>query len=203
MPEPFGTPEFHQLLARIRTGDRAAQDALIRFCQDRLERLARRMLRGFPNVRRWADTADVMQNASMRLLRALEQLNVADTRGLFNLAATIIRRELLDLARHFNGPEGYGANHASLTPSSGKPLVPDKPDPASDPQKLERWSALHEAVEKLPVEEREVFGLVFYHGWTQGQVGALLNMDPRTVRRRWRAACAALHQALDGMLPDE
>lgn len=203
MSEPFGTPEFHELLARIRAGDRAAQDALIRACQDRLERLARRMLRGFPNVRRWADTGDVLQNASMRLLRSVEQLDVADTRGLFNLAATTIRRELIDLARHFGGPEGVGANHASLTPRSGAPQVPDRPDPATDPVKLERWTALHEAVEKLPPEEREVFGLIFYHGWTQAQVGTLLGMDPRTVRRRWKAACAALHAGLDGMLPDE
>lgn len=198
--DEFNTPEFHELLARIRAGDPAARDRLIRACQDRLERLARRMLRGFPNVRRWADTGDVFQNAAMRLLRALEQMNVADTRGLFNLAATMIRRELIDLARHFNGPEGLGAHHASRPP--GEP-TPDRPDPATDPAKLERWTALHEAAERLPAEEREVFGLVFYHGWTQAQVGALLSIDPRTVRRRWQAACLALHAALDGMLPDE
>lgn len=200
MAEPLRTPEFHALLARIRAGDREARDALIRACQERLERLASRMLRGFPNVRRWADTADVFQNAAMRLLRALEQVEVADTRGLFNLATTTIRRELLDLARHFGGPEGVGANHASRGPGGA---VPDRPDPATDPHKLERWTALHEAAERLPVEEREVFGLVFYHGWTQAQVGALLNIDPRTVRRRWQAACQALHAALDGLLPDE
>ncbi|HEX4608431.1 MAG TPA: sigma-70 family RNA polymerase sigma factor [Urbifossiella sp.] len=202
MAEPFNTPEFHALLARIRAGDPAARDALIRACQDRLERLTRRMLRGFPNVRRWADTGDVFQNATMRLLRALDQMDVADTRGLFNLAATMIRRELIDLARHFGGPEGVGANHASHTPAEGGPAIPDRPDPTADPGKLERWTALHEAAERLPVEEREVFGLVFYHGWTQAQVAALLGVDPRTVRRRWQAACIALHAALDGMLPD-
>lgn len=203
MPEPLNTPEFHALLARIRAGDPAARDELIRACQDRLVRLARRMLRGFPNVRRWADTGDVFQNAAMRLLRALEQMDVADTRGLFNLAATMIRRELIDLARHFNGPEGVGANHASHAPGDAGRCVPDRPDPAADPGKLERWTALHEAAERLPVEEREVFGLVFYHGWTQAQVGALLGFDPRTVRRRWQAACLALHAALDGLLPEE
>ena len=202
MPEPLNTPAFHALLARIRAGDPAARDELVRACHDRLERLARRMLRGFPNVRRWADTGDVFQNAAMRLLRALEQVEVADTRGLFNLAATMIRRELIDLARHFNGPEGVGANHASHAPGEVNRAVPDRPDPTADPGKLERWTALHEAAERLPAEEREVFGLVFYHGWTQAHVGALLGIDPRTVRRRWQAACLALHAALDGMLPE-
>ena len=35
---------------------------------------------------------------------------------------------------------------------------------------MERWSAFHDAVARLAPEEREVFGLTFYHGWSQAQI---------------------------------
>ena len=186
------------LLDRVRAGDPAARDGLIRAAQERLEHLARRMLRRHESVRRWADTLDVFQNAALRLLRALEGAPAVDTRGFFNLAAAVIRRELIDQARHLHGPRGLGANHASRGPAA------DDPDPGSgdpDPAELDRWCALHEAVERLPVEQREVFGLTFYHGWTQAHVGELLGVDERTVRRRWQAACLALNDALGGEVP--
>src|SRR5262245_52666384 len=111
MPEPsFHTVNLLGWLERIRAGDPAARDELLRACGARFETLARKMLRRYPAVQRWADTGDVFQNAALRLLRALESTPVADTRGFFNLAAAVIRRELIDLARHFQGPHGVGAN---------------------------------------------------------------------------------------------
>jgi hypothetical protein len=52
-PDPsFDTVQLHGYLERLRAGDRAATDAFLRRLCGRLERLARSMLRGFPNVRR-------------------------------------------------------------------------------------------------------------------------------------------------------
>jgi len=63
------------------------------------ERLARRMLRAYPNVQRWAQTDDVVQNSLMRLLHTLENLRPPPRpRDFFNLAAVHVRRELLDMA---------------------------------------------------------------------------------------------------------
>jgi RNA polymerase sigma-70 factor (ECF subfamily) len=160
------------------------------------------MLRRNPSVRRWADTADVFQNAAVRLLRALDSTPVADTRAFFNLAAAVIRRELIDLARHFHGPHGLGANHASVAPGDSAAPQAEPPAPADDPDELGRWAALHQSVEELPVEQREVFGLRFYHRWEEARIAELFGVDERTVRRRWRAACAAIHDALGGELPD-
>jgi RNA polymerase sigma-70 factor (ECF subfamily) len=67
---------------------------------------------------------------------------------------------------------------------------------------LERWTAFHEAVERLPAEEREVVGLVFYHGWAKVQIAELFGVDERTVRRWWRSACVRLNEALGGELPE-
>ena len=46
-----------------RTGDLAARDELLRVICGRMERLARKMLRQFPDVRPAADTRDVLSGA--------------------------------------------------------------------------------------------------------------------------------------------
>src|SRR5262249_55467471 len=120
------------------------------------------------------------------------------TREFFGLATLQIRRELLDLARHFYGPHGQGANHASQgSPAISRQPTCDPPDEGDDPDDFERWCAFHREVERLPAEEREIVGLIVYHGWTQVQVAELLHIGERTVRRRWEAALEKLHQALN------
>jgi RNA polymerase sigma factor (sigma-70 family) len=191
------TVNLRSLLDRIQAGDLAAQDELLRGSCAHLERLARKMLRRFPGVHRWADTDDVLQNAVLRLLRALREIRPANTREFFGLAAVQIRRELLDLARHFFGPEGEGANHASRTALAGSSEGEWDPiDRRSDVEDLQRWCDFHQEVGGLPPEEREVVSLVFYHGWTQAQVAELCQISERTVRRRWEAALVKLHEIL-------
>jgi RNA polymerase sigma-70 factor (ECF subfamily) len=200
---PATTEQLHGWIDRLRAGDRAAADELLRSVGGRLERLARRMLKGFPNVKRWADTGDVLQSASLRLLRTLERIRPDSTRDFFNLAAVHVRRELLDLARHFGGPHGVGANHASVAPGADAgPPAYEAAAPAADTADLDRWVRFHEAVEALPVEEREVVGLKFYHGWGDAQIAELLQVTDRTVRRYWKSACLRLNAELGGRLPD-
>jgi RNA polymerase sigma-70 factor (ECF subfamily) len=195
--ESINTAQLHAWVDRLQAGDRAARDELLRGVGHRLERLARKMLQRFPNVHRWADTGDVLQNALLRLLRALEHLRPSSVRDFFGLAAEQLRRELLDLARHFHGPQGLAAHHESHArdgTSSGP--AADPPASEEDPAELERWTAFHQGVASLPAEEREVVGLIFYHGWTQPAVAELLQISERTVRRRWESALRKLCDAL-------
>jgi len=169
----------------------------------RLEMLARRMLKQFPAVRRWEETGDVLRDALLRLLRGLETKKPESTRDFFNLAANRIRSALLDLARKHGGPQGLGTN--VIRPPGddvATPLTPDPPDAGPLPDELDRWCAFHEAVERLPVEEREVVGLHFYHGWSFVDIAALFQIDERSARRRWQRACVKLHELLHGDVPN-
>jgi RNA polymerase sigma-70 factor (ECF subfamily) len=185
---------------RIHAGDLLAQDELVRSICERLEQLTRKMLRRFPNVRRWAETGDVMQSALIRLLRSLRQMDApASMREFYALAAQQLRRELLDLARHYASCKGPGNCQVGLEgggDDSGAGFEPAAPD--DDPGELEQWCAFHREVEKLPAEEREVVGLIFYHGWKQADVAELFQVTERTVRRRWSSAMVKLHQAFGG-----
>lgn len=191
---PVDTVLLHRWLERMRAGDTVARDELLRALCDRLERLARSMLRRYPRVRRWEETGDVLQNATLRLLRALQDIQPTSMRAFFGLAAEQMRRELLDLAKRHYGPHGLGTRcAASLTPADGAPSASaDVADPTDDPEDLEQWCLFHERVAQLPTEEREVVGLIFYHGWSQAQVAELFGVDERTVRRRWKAGLTVL-----------
>ncbi len=196
MPElDAQTTVLIQLLDRMKRGDREARDELVRAFQARLELLGQKMLGKYPGVGRWVEASDVLQDSLLRLLRALESVQPESTRAFFGLAAEQIRRELLDLARHFYGPQGLGANYASAgaDPKASRPGI-EPADPGDDD--LERWCRFHEEVTRLPAQEREIVGLIYYHGWTQAQVAELFQVNVRTVRRWWESALVKLHREL-------
>lgn len=196
----FHTTLLHHYLDGIRSGDRQASEALARAVFGRMDRLARCMLRDFPTVRRWADADDILQGSLLRLLRSLHEIRPATTRDFANLMAVHIRRELLDLARRVRRRLDAGPDGPSDTKGS---LLAQVPAPEfGGAEELELWSAFHERVEQLPEEERELVGLIFYHGWTQEQVAEIFGVVERTIRRRWRSACRRLHEALGDRLPE-
>lgn len=195
--DAVNTVQLNLWVDRMRAGDRSASEELFRAVCNRLERLARKMLQRFPDVHRWAETGDVLQNALLRLLRALEQVRPSSVRDFFGLAAEQMRRELLDLARHFHGPEGLAAHHRSwMNHGKDESSRLEPAEPSADAEEFEKWEAFHEGVEQLPADERETVGLIYYHGWTQQAVADLFQVSVRTVQRRWESALVKLREAV-------
>ncbi len=197
------TTRFDHLLVRLRAGDQAARDPLLQLACQRLGWLARKMLRDFPGVARWEGTDDVLQNATLRLHRALKSVTPESSRSFFNLAAVQIRRELIDLSRHYYGPQGVGANHESLGRSDSLrgPVLDGPAHETNEPARLAGWTEFHSHVEALPDEQREVFNLLWYQGLTQLEAAELIGVSERVVKWRWRAARLALHRAMKGEPP--
>ena len=196
--------ELTGLLRRYREGDRAARDRLIEFSYERFQRLASRMLDGFPKLRRWEQTGDVLNGAMMRLLRALEAVRPESSQHYLSLAAEHIRWHLLDLTRHHFGPQGSAAHHHT---DGGRPpsdtgtgqMGAAEGGKFEGPPTLAEWTEFHKSVEKLPEELRAVVDLLWYGGLTQEQAATELEVDVRTVKRRWRAAREQLHDLLGGV----
>jgi RNA polymerase sigma factor (sigma-70 family) len=185
---------LHDRIDRLRAGDRAAADDLLRTVGDRFERLARRMLRDYPGVRMGADTGDVAQGAQLRFLKSLDAVTPSSTRDFAGLVAVQIRRELIDLARRY-ASRGAGARvadpgTADFGTAGGESVA-----------ELDLWARFHTAAADLPADEREVFGLLYYHGQTREQAALLLGVAERTVYRRWASACHLLTERLGGQLP--
>jgi RNA polymerase sigma factor (sigma-70 family) len=170
-------------LRRLEEGHLESRRTIIEATCERLRRMAHRMMRRFPGIGRWSDTDDVLQNALIRLHRSLFVVRPESARKYYGLAAVELRRELLDLTRSLFGPEGIGTNHDSDGNKLNELVSEEK-----EPHSLIEWTEFHEQIEQLPDSEREVFGLIFYDGLTQSQVGKVLGLSLTTVKRRWQSA---------------
>jgi RNA polymerase sigma factor (sigma-70 family) len=185
------TTRIGAALDRFAAGDVSARDDLIVWASQRMGEIAHRMLRTFPTVSRWEQTDDVVQNAALRLERALQATVPADARGLVGLAATQVRRELLDLAKKYRGPESFASHQETNYQRLGDDLrakVDDAPQPDEPCDRLDRWTHMHTVAGELPDDEREVFHMCWYLGLKQDEIAALLGCSVRTVKRRWEMA---------------
>lgn len=192
------TTQFQRLLDGWAAGDEAARNQLLERAAQRLLQLTRRMFRNYPQLRRWEETDDVFQNAILRLYRSLGDVRPDSVGGFFALAATQIRRTLIDLARHHFGPEGSAARHHSEqgAPDSSSGNAGHQASGGETPETLDAWAQFHEAVEQLPTEERDAFSLLWYGEATQKEAADLLGVSERTILRRLVRARLLLYESI-------
>jgi RNA polymerase sigma-70 factor (ECF subfamily) len=126
-----------------------------------------------------------------RLLKAMRSVRPQTVRQFFALVNQHIRWELNDLARRLDEqptavelPEGMVPAPASsdsvLTPVGRRMLG---------------------AIDNLPEEEREVFGLVRIQGLTQVEAAEVLGVSAKTVQRRLNRSLLLLAKELDDLRP--
>ena len=126
-----------------------------------------------------------------RLLKALREARPRTVRQFFALANQHIRWELNDLARRLDEQSHAVELHEGLAPaaqSSGSALGPDA-------------RRVLEAIEGLPQDEREAFGLVRIQGLTQTEAAEVLGVSSKTVQRRLNRGLLLLSQRLDDLRP--
>jgi RNA polymerase sigma-70 factor (ECF subfamily) len=186
-PDSLHTTDIIYWVMELQRGRPDAAEPVFAKILTRVERLARGMFTRFPRVGRFVDVDDVVQNSVIRLLNAFRTVRPTSTRHFYALVNTLIRRELLDLAKHYYGPRGHGTNLSPGAIGDGDGEYPAPAAPADDEDGLERMAEFHAAVDGLPVEQREVIGLTYYHGWTLAQVAELFGVSVRTVQR-WQDA---------------
>jgi len=187
--------QLHDWLRELHQGKADARNKIVDHTCDRLRSLTSRMLRNYPKLRRWSETDDILQQSMMRLHRSLSEVYPDNPRQFYGLAAIQIRRELIDLSRHYFGSLGIGSKHETDQPGVDR-HVDRLVAPDGEPGSLEDWTRFHEAIERLPESEREVFSLLWYDGITQEQAADVLSVSLKTVKRRWQSARINLHNIL-------
>jgi RNA polymerase sigma factor (sigma-70 family) len=191
-------------LDRLRAGEEQARNELVAVSIERLRRLSRAMLKDQAGVRAWEETDDVLQNGVLRLWRALSSHHPETSLDYFRLAAQVLRRELIDLARHYFGPQGM-ATHQAYKPilRGDSSFGPHREmlDPEISAVELASWTDFHEQIDLLSADDRQMFDLLWYQGLNQAEAADLLGVSERTIQRRWQTARLSLFKALGGSSP--
>jgi RNA polymerase sigma-70 factor (ECF subfamily) len=126
-----------------------------------------------------------------RLLKAMRSVRPQTVRQFFALVNQHMRWELNDVARRLDERPDAVEVREDLVPapaSSGSVLTPD-------------GRRMLKAIDDLPEDEREVFGLVHIQGLTQGEAAEVLGVSVRTVQRRLNRSLLLLAKQLDDLRP--
>jgi RNA polymerase sigma-70 factor (ECF subfamily) len=154
---------------------------------EELERLAKRTLRRTSGQE--LEPSDLVAEAYLRLAVAPQAARVSRA-DFLAMAATIMRRVLVDVARHER------ASKRGAWPTVGLSAVPDVgQDVRVEEQVLELDFALN-ALAGVDARQSRTVELKFFSGLTDEEIGAVLGVSTRTVKREWNAARAWLHRYL-------
>jgi RNA polymerase sigma-70 factor (ECF subfamily) len=126
-----------------------------------------------------------------RLLRATHAVRPRTVREFFALANQHMRWELNDLARRLDERPAALELREGMVPapaSSHSALTPD-------------GRRMLEAIDSLPAEEHEAFGLIRIQGLTQAEAAEVLGVSTKTVQRRLNRGLLMLADWLDDLRP--
>ena len=129
---------------------------------------------------------ELLSAVAERLLKALREARPTTVRQFFGLANQHMRWELNDLARRLDNQPRAAELHESIVSapsSSASGLSP-------------HGRRMLDAIEDLPDDEREVFGLVRIQGMTQTEAAKIVGVSPITVKRRLNRGLRLLTEKL-------
>jgi RNA polymerase sigma factor (TIGR02999 family) len=178
------TGEVTRLLGDLRAGKPGAQDELYVLLYKELRRLAAARLRSERRDHTLQPTA-LVHEAYLRLIKQRDQ-NWQSRSHFFGVSAHIMREILCDYARQ------------RINIKRGGPERPIPLDEATLPaiQKPRQLVALDDALSVLETfDERQsrIVELRFFGGLTEEEIGHVLGISVRTVKRDWNVARAWLY----------
>ncbi len=178
MSEPDQAPERHEvsrLLSAWSRRDAAARDALVPIVYEELRRLAHKYMRGEREGHTLQTTA-LVNEAYLRLVD-LDRMEWRDRAHFFAMAATLMRRILIDHARDRAADKrGGGIIH---TPLDGKEVgSPSGVDVVALDEALNRLAA-------MDPRQSQIVELRFFGGLTIEETAAVVGISPASVKREW------------------
>lgn len=178
-----------ELLGRFRAGDPLAVDELLPLVYGELRRIARRQL-GRRNADRTLDTTAIVHEVFLKLCRS-HQPDWQDRVHFYAVASRAMRQVLTDYARGRTAEKRGGER-------VGVPLEENLHLPVEQQQAawiIDLNSAL-DALAKRSPRLAQVVEYRFFGGMSSREIGTVLGLSTRTVRRDWEKARALLHRQL-------
>ena len=179
--------EITRLLLKWSEGDEDALDQLMPLVYDRLRRLAGSYLRN-ERSDHTLQTSALVNEAYLRLIQQ-DKVKWRDRAHFFAIAAQIMRRILVDHARHHSYAKRGGAQQILVAVDLDRVSIEKNPD----------LIALDEALNALAKKDTQQARLVelrYFGGLTKEEIAEVLGISSATVTRRWRLAKAWLFRYL-------
>jgi RNA polymerase sigma factor (sigma-70 family) len=139
------------------------------------------------------ETEEMLGGVVEGLLKAMRSIRPKTVRQFFALANQHMRWQLNDLARLLDKQPAAVELREGFVPapaSSGSGITPD-------------GRRMLDAIDNLPEDEREVFGLVRLQGLTNAEAAEVLDVSAKTVQRRLNRARLLLAEELDDLRPNQ
>ena len=180
--------EVSRLLADWSKADEGARDALVAIVYRELRRLAHHYMQG-ERANHTLQTTALVNEAYLRLTD-LTRMQWRDRAHFFAMAATLMRRILVDHARDRRSDKrGGGVVFTAL--QDEQVAAPSRIDALALDEALDRLAAID------PVHAR-IVELRYFAGLTIEETSDALGISPATVKREWTWARAWLHRQLGG-----
>ena len=177
-----------QLLKAMRAGDARAADNLLPLVYQELHRLARAYMRRERPEHTLQATA-LINEAYLRLAR--EDVDWKNREHFIGIAAHVMRRVLVDYARA----------HKAEIRGGGLKRVELEEGVALSTERMDEVVLLDEALNRLAetnARQARVVELRYFGGLSVEEIGSLLGIAPRSVKRDWSLARIWLFRELRG-----
>jgi RNA polymerase sigma factor (TIGR02999 family) len=184
--------EVTQLLHRLDRGDEAALERLMPLLYDELRMVARKQLRRERRNHTLGTTA-LVNEAYLKLV-GQQRLKAEDRGRFFAIAATTMRRILIDYAR---------ARKRLKRGGEQTPVPLDEAEAFLTDREADEVLALDDALNRLAaVNPRgsQVVQYRFFSGLTLAETAEVMDVSVKTVQRAWVAARAWLRKEVAGEL---
>jgi RNA polymerase sigma factor (TIGR02999 family) len=187
-PDVATRDRISQLLAAWANRDPGARDELVPIVYEELRQLAHHYMRG-ERAGHTLQTTALVNEVYVRLA-GIERLGWRDRAHFFAMAATLMRRVLVDYARQ-RGREKRGAGVAVTSLDEHTVAAAPAVDIVALDQALERLAA-------VDPQQSRVVELRFFAGLSVEETAEALGISPATVKRDWATAKVWLYSELAG-----
>ena len=174
------------LLKAMKSGDKSAAGRLLPLVHGELHRLARAYMHR-ERIDHTLQPTALINEAYLRLAR--ENVDWQSRQHFIGVAANVMRRLLVDHAR---------AHNAQMRAGGLQRVELEEGFMVSSEQSKEVL-ALHEALtvlEEADPRQAKVVELKYFGGFSVEEIGAILEMSPRSVKRHWALARIWLHKRM-------
>lgn len=167
--------EVDDLIHRVNAGDAQAREALFATAYPALRELARARLRESGGRADGLHTTQLVHESYLRLARGT-RLRAEGRQAFLQFAAQVMREVIIDTLRQ---------------PRAGEALTLDTQVEAGPSGAADEVLRVHEALAALKAAEprlAQVVEMRYFGGYTEVEIGEVLGLTERTVRRDWDKA---------------